>query len=107
MMDHGQPGWIRRMTRRCSRVDVVSAFRAVDQEIRLKHARLAAEGVTLTDVCELARRIRDQRELVRQITDARNRRHARRLLRLNKRHRLRLLSAVRDAGLDTNVLVFR
>jgi hypothetical protein len=96
-----------REPRRCSRTDVVRAFRAVDQEINLKYARLVSNGLTLPEASELARRIRDQRELIRQLFDKRNRGHSRRLLRLNKGHRQRLLSLARQAGLDTSVLVFK
>ena len=107
MTEFIQSRWIRRIAGRCSRLDVVEAFRAVDQEIRSKYARFVAQGMTLSDACELGRRIRDQRELIHQIMDKRNRRHARRLLQINKRHRRRLLSLAREASLDTTVLIVK
>lgn len=91
----------------CSRSDVVAAFRVVNQEIRLKFERLNAQSLTLADACQLARRVKDQRDLIRQLADSRNRRHARRLLRLNRQHRERLLRIVQEAGLDASALLFK
>ena len=99
MTTYGQSQW-------ATRIDVIRAFRAVDQEIRLRNRRLASLGFALSEACDLARRIKDQRDLVHQLMDRRNRRHGRRLLKLNRRHRERLLAIVREAGLDTSVLVF-
>lgn len=83
------------------------AFRAVSQEIRAKYERLSPETLTLAEACQLARRIKDQRDLVRQIADRRNREHARRLLRLNRKQREKLLGLVKAAGLDASVLIFK
>lgn len=91
----------------CSRADILDAFHIVAQEIRAKCRRYAESGITQPEACELARRIRDQRELVRQVADRRNFKHARRLLRLNKRLRQRLLKIAAAAGLDTDVLLFK
>ncbi len=91
----------------CSKSDVVATFRVVNQEIRLKFDRLDAHSLTLADACQLARRVKDQRDLVRQVADRRNRRHARRLLRLNRKHRDRLLRIVQEAGLDASSLLFK
>ena len=57
--------------------------------------------------CELARRIKDQRELVRQLAGRRNIKHARRLMRLNRRLRKRLIGIVEQAGLDKEILIFK
>lgn len=91
----------------CSKEDVVIAFRAVSQEIRAKRRRLNPETLTVAEACQLARRIKDQRDLIRQIVDRRNRQHVRRLLRLNRDHRQKLLGLVKEAGLDPGVLIFK
>ena len=92
---------------RCSPVDVLSAFRIVGREIRNKCRRYAKTGLTQREAYELAGRIREQRELVRQLTDRRNIKHARRLIRLNTRLRKRFVSIAQRAGLNTDVLIFR
>jgi len=84
---------------------VLTAFHIVGQEIRLKCQRFAAQGLSLGEACELARRIKDQRDLVHQIADRRNARHVRRLLRLNRLLRLRFLAIVERAGLDEGALI--
>jgi hypothetical protein len=84
---------------------VVRAFRAVNEEIRLKLGQLDPSTLTLAEACQLARRVKDQRDLIRQIRD--QRRHARRLLRLNRKHRDQLVRIVQEAGLDTSVLIFK
>ena len=83
------------------------AFRAVSQEIRAKCGRLDPKTLTLADACQIARRIKDQRDLIHQIADRRNRRHVWRLMRLNRKQRDRLLSLMRRAGLDTTALIFK
>ncbi|MEE8452133.1 MAG: hypothetical protein V3R99_09470 [Thermoguttaceae bacterium] len=93
--------------RRCRAEDVLIAFRVVGRAIRVKHRRVADGVPTQADVCQLALRIKDQRDLIRQLTGRHNRKHARRLLRLNRKHRLRLLRLVEQAGLDPSVLIFR
>ena len=100
------PSW-RRTLGWVSRADVITAFRIVGQEIRLKCRRFAAEGLTLADACDLARRIKDQRDLVHQIADRRSARHARRLLRLNPRLRMRFLKLVEQHGIDKSVLIVK
>jgi hypothetical protein len=91
----------------CSKADVLVAFRAVGHEIRTKYRRLDYRTLTLADACELARRIKDQRDLIHQISDRRSRKHVRRLMQLNRRHRDRLLDLAKQAGLDTTVLIFK
>ena len=81
----------RRTIRRCSRLDVVAAFRIVNQEIRSKCKRLAARRPTLAQIWELARRIKDQRDLVQQIDGRRALKHVWRLIRQNLRLRNRLV----------------
>ena len=93
--------------RRFNRIDVLNAFRIVGQEIRTKCRRYAKEGVTQAEVCQLARRIKDQRELVRQLADRRNIKHARCLIRINRRLQKRLIGIVEQADLDKGVLVFK
>ena len=92
---------------RCSPVDVLSAFRIVGQEIRNKCHRYAKKGLTQQEAYELAGRLREQRELIRQLTDRRNIKHARRLMRLNSRLRKRLIRVIERAGLNKDVLIFR
>ena len=91
----------------CSKEDVLIAFRAVSQEIRAKQRRLDPETLTLAEACQLAARIKDQRDLVHQMSARRSWEHVRRLIRLNGKHREKLLEIARQAGLDTSVLIFK
>jgi hypothetical protein len=91
----------------CSRTDVLNAFRIVGREIRTRCQRYFKEGITQAEACELARRIKDQRDLVRQLADRRNIKHARRLMRLNRRLQKRLIGIVAQAGLDKDILIFK
>ena len=90
-----------------SRMDVLTAFRIVGQEIRSKCQRYARTGLTQLEAFDLAKRIKDQRDLIWQLADRRNRQHARRLAHLNGRLRKRLVQIVEKAGLDTSVLIFK
>ncbi len=92
---------------RCSRVDVLEAFQIVGREIRNKCHRYSETGLTLGEASELAGRIKEQRELIRQLADRRNSKHARRLVRLNNRLRKRVIAVVERAGLDKDVLIFK
>ena len=92
---------------RCSPLDVLTAFRVVGQEIRNKCHRYEADGLSAPEAHELAGRIREQRELIRQLTDRRNLKHARRLIRLNSRLRKRFLDLAGRAGLNRDVLIVR
>jgi hypothetical protein len=96
----------RRPIARCSRRDVVAAFRIVNWEIRTKCDRLAMSRPSLGQVCELARRIKDQRDLVQQIDGCRAIRQIWRLMRQNRRLRSRLLRIAQRWGLDTSILIF-
>jgi hypothetical protein len=91
----------------CTREDVLIAFRAVGQEIRARCQRVGPGKLTLGEACQLARRIKDQRELIHQISDRRSRKHVRRLVRLNRRHREKVLRLAEEAGLDSQVLIFK
>lgn len=91
----------------CSKEDVLIAFRAVSQEIRTKYRRLDCETLTLAEACQLARRIKDQRDLVHQMSARRSWEHVRRLMRLNRKQRNKLIELARQAGLDTSVLIFK
>jgi hypothetical protein len=91
----------------CNRVDVLEAFRVVSQEIRNKCHCYTETGLTQGEAYELAGRIREQRELIRQLTDRRNIKHARRLMRLNSRLRRRAIAVVERAGLNKDVLIFK
>jgi hypothetical protein len=86
---------------------VLGAFRVVGQEIRNRCRRYAATGLTQREAHELAGRIKEQRELIRQLTDRRNLKHARRLMRLNARLRKRFLAIVRQAGLNPDLLIVK
>ncbi len=92
---------------RCSRKDVVDAFRIVRQEIRIKCQRIECKGLTQAEACKLALRLRDQRELIRQLTDGRDSPHVRRLLWLNRKLRKHLVAIAEQAGLNTSILVFK
>ncbi len=98
--------WRRRL-RWCSQADVLTAFHIVSQEIRQKCRRFADEGLSQADACGLAGRIREQRELVRQLIGATGDSRLRRLLKLNKEHRRRLIELAGKNCLDTGVLNFR
>jgi hypothetical protein len=63
--------------------------------------------LTQGEACAIALRLRDQRELIRQLANRRNYRYARRLMRLNRRQRTKLIQLVNEAGLDASVLVLR
>jgi hypothetical protein len=88
-------------------MDVLTAFRVVGQEIRGKCDRYAETGLTHGDAMDLAHRIKDQRDLIWQLTDARSTRHVRRLLRLNGKLRKRAVGLVERAGLNKDVLFFK
>jgi hypothetical protein len=105
--DELRRNWRPRRIGWCSRKDVLEAFRIVGYEIRAKLKRLTPDTLTQAEACRLALRIRDQRELVRQMADRRDSKHVRRLLRLNARYRRRLIERVRNAGLETKILVFK
>lgn len=90
-----------------NKADVLVAFKIVGEEIRTKCQRFAVEGFTQGDACLLASRIKEQRDLIRQVADRRHAEHARRLMRLNRALRNRLTRMVRQAGLETSVLLFK
>jgi len=91
----------------CSRADVLGAFRIVGQEIRNKCRRYRQNGLSQQEAYELAGRVKEQRELIRQLTGRRDQRHARRLTRLNTRLRQRVINLVQQAGLNAEVLTFK
>ena len=91
----------------CTTKDVLIAFSAVNREIRAKFQRLDSETLTLAEACQLARRIKDQRDLIHQLSDRRSWKHVRRLIGLNIKQRDKLLELARQAGLDTGVLIFK
>jgi hypothetical protein len=99
--------WPLRRIGRLSKRDILDAFRIVAYEIRAKCKRFASEELTQAEACTLALRIRDQRELVRQLVDRRNSRHVRRLLRLNGKYRQHLIELVEKAGLESKILIFK
>jgi hypothetical protein len=99
--------WSLRRIGRLSKKDILDAFKIVAYEIRAKLQRFDAEGWTQADACTLALRIRDQRELVRQLIDRRNSKHAKRLLRLNGKYRQNLIERVERAGLEPESLIFK
>ncbi len=90
-----------------SKADVLLAFKIVGEEIRTKCQRFAASGFTQGDACLLAQRIKEQRDLIRQVADRRHARHARRLMRLNRTLRNRLIQMAQEAHLETSVLIFK
>jgi hypothetical protein len=99
--------WPLRRIGRLNKRDILDAFRIVAYEIRAKCKRLASEGITQAEACRVALRIRDQRELVRQMVDRRNSKHVRRLLRLNSKYRQNLIELVEEAGLDPTILILK
>jgi hypothetical protein len=99
--------WSLRRIGRFSKKDILDAFRIVAYEIRAKCNQFASEELTQAEACTLALRIRDQRELVRQMVDQRNSKHVRRLLRLNSKYRQNLIELVEKAGLEPTILIFK
>jgi hypothetical protein len=99
--------WSLRRIGRLSKRDILDAFKIVAYEIRAKCKQFGSERLTQAEACTLALRIRDQRELVRQMVDRRHPKHARRLLRLNSKYRQDLIELVEKAGLDPEILVFK
>ena len=95
-----------RQVGRCSRKDVLEAFRIVSREIRIRCRRGKSKALTQAEACRLALRIRDQRELIRELTDSHDWPRARRLLRLNQKLRQYLVAIAETAGLNTNILIF-
>lgn len=91
----------------CSKADVLTAFKVVGEEIRAKCQQFASQGFTLGEACQLATRIKEQRDLIRQVADRRNVRHARRLMRLNRALRNRLIHLMDKAGFQSSVLIFK
>jgi hypothetical protein len=91
----------------CNPVDVLEAFRVVGQEIRHKCQCYAETGLSQGEAYELAGRIKEQRELIRQLTDHRNIKHARRPMRQNNSLRRRVIAIVERAGLIKDVLIFK
>ena len=99
--------WSLRKIGRLNKKDILDAFRIVAYEIRAKCKQFASEELTQAEACTLALRIRDQRELVRQMVDQRNSKHVRRLLRLNSKYRQNLIELVEKAGLEPKILIFK
>jgi hypothetical protein len=99
--------WSLRKIGRLSKRNVLDAFKIVAYEIRAKCKRFASEGLTQAEACTLALRIRDQRDLVREMVDRRNSKHVRRLLRLNGKYRQDLVELVEKAGLEPKILIFK
>ena len=99
--------WSLRRIGRLSKRDILDAFKIVAFEIRTKCKRFTSEKLTQAEACTLAFRIRDQRELVRQMVDRRNAKHVKHLLRLNRKYRRNLIELVEKSGLDPTILIFK
>jgi hypothetical protein len=93
--------------RRCSPAEVVAAFKVVNEVIRAKCKAFAATRPTQVEVCQLAQRIKDQRDLIRGIQGRCGFRHVLNLVRQNRRLRNRLVQIVNRWSLDTSILVFK
>jgi hypothetical protein len=101
-----RPWWPKR-GRRCGTLDVILAFKVVGEEIRAKCQRLAAGEASHAEICELARRTKEQRDLVRQIAAPGNAKHVRQLLRHNRKLRRKVVELAEHARLETGVLILR
>jgi hypothetical protein len=99
--------WSLRKIGRLDKKDILDAFRIVAYEIRVKCRRFASGRLTQGEACTLALRIRDQRELIRQMAERHNSKHVRRLLRLNGKYRQDLIELVEKAGLEPKILIFK
>ena len=100
--------WPLRKIGRLSNKDILDAFKIVAYE----NPGEVRTGSPLKDspkprLVRLLSRIRDQRELVRQMIDRRNSKHVRRLLRLNGKYRRNLIELVEKAGLESKILIFK
>jgi hypothetical protein len=73
------------------------------EEIR----RFASDGLTQADAFDLAQRIKEQRELIRQVAQRQNAKHARCLMRLNMKLRRKFLAIAEKAGLNTKLLILK
>jgi len=93
--------------RYCQKEDVLVAFMAVGAEIRTKCGRFAVRGITLPEACHLARRIREQRDLLKQIVGYLNRGELKRLLRFNRKLRGRLCTMAATERLSSSVIMPR
>ena len=98
--------WLPRISR-VSRKETLYAFRAVEREIRRNLGRINPASLTQAEVCQLALRIKDQRDLIRQMLEQRNSKHGRRLLRLNRHCRRNLIALAEKAGLNAKILAFK
>jgi hypothetical protein len=84
--------------------NILVAFRATEQAVRLLLARYGKEGMTLLQACELADYIREQRELIKQVLQNKQPRRARLLARKRRRLRTELLERTHRAGLDVQMV---
>jgi hypothetical protein len=98
--------WQRRKSR-VSRKDTLDAFRIVAYEIRRNLTKICLASFTQAEACQLARRIKDQRDLIWPMLEWRNSKHGRRLLWLNYRCRQNLIEFAEKAGLNVEILVFK
>jgi hypothetical protein len=96
-----------RSLRYCRKEDVLVAFMAVSTEIRTKCGRLSLRGTTLPEACEVAGRIKEQRDLLHQIVGNLTRRELKRLLGLNRKFRRRLTMIAAAANLNASVMTLR
>jgi hypothetical protein len=97
----------KRSLRYCRKEDVLLAFMAVGVEVRTKCGRLSHRGITLPEACEVAGRIKEQRDLLHQIVGNLTRAELKRLLGLNRKFRRRLTMIAAAAHLNSSVMTLR
>lgn len=93
--------------RRCRTFDVLLAFKVVGEEIRAGCKRLARGKPGQAELYALAMRVKEQRELIRQVVGRHASKHVRQLIRQNRRARQRVVELANAAGRDPSLLIFR
>lgn len=107
-MSERLPGFGWRSHFHCHERDVLQAFRATGQGIRATlHGMQKDEAPTLPQAVQLADRIREQRELVRQIILRKQWKRAKHLLRINSRLREQFFALIERAGLPLTPYALR
>jgi|GEM_PF-6500593 len=84
---------------RCKERDVLEAFRATGQGIRSRLRRFSENQNPPLEAALIADRVREQRELVRQIIARRHWQRVRTLLRINSKTRERFVARMEQAGI--------
>lgn len=93
--------------RSCQQEDVLLAFMAVVKEVRSRIQHFGRRAMTQREACELAGRIKEQRNLLRQIVSETQREKIKRLLYINRRLRNKVVTIAQAANLDTSAMTLK